>query len=250
MGYLLPEERARCNKSRRDKELRVSPNASPVLERQNWSTVVCPRLVRRGNKEEEQGVEMKHSNAAVAKLHPQQAGMPVEGESVWYLSRDEASTGKGSCLWGKEHKGIQGRGMLGCPSLIFPAWTIWKCPALWCAKKQMRCLTEASSTPGRSTRGTCQTACSFVLTWEMGQHLCTATNPFCVAWGDGNYRQACALREARSCVMFWVQKGGLCGWYCYCRSAGPMALCMLRKNRCQQKPFLLNWYFKIVTKDP
>lgn len=99
MGYLLPEERARCNKSRQDKELQVSPDASPVLERQNWRTAVCPRLVRRGNKEEEQSVEMKHSNAAVARLHPQRAGMPVEG---------------GNCLVPEQGRGQQGHGEAVC----------------------------------------------------------------------------------------------------------------------------------------
>lgn len=89
MGYLLPEERARCNKSRQDKELQVSSDASPVQERLNWRAEVCPRLVRRGNKEEEQRVEMKHSNAAAARLHPQRAGMLVERETAWYLSWDK-----------------------------------------------------------------------------------------------------------------------------------------------------------------
>lgn len=122
MGYLLPEERARCNKSRRDKELQVSSDASPVLERQNWRAVVCPRLVTRGNKEEEQGVEMKHSNAAVAKLHPQRAGMPVERAAVWYLGRDDASKGKGKLFVGCTAQGDLGKvHALGCPSLIFPA---------------------------------------------------------------------------------------------------------------------------------
>lgn len=54
MGYLLPEERARCNKSRRGEDSQVSSDASPVLERQNWGAAACLRLVRRGgNKEEE-----------------------------------------------------------------------------------------------------------------------------------------------------------------------------------------------------
>lgn len=127
-----------------------------------------------------------------------------KGETARYQSRDEASMSKGKLFVRLQHKGIQGRGTqwdVPAPSSQHKPSEGASCHSLGCANKQMRCLIEASSTTGRSTRGTCQTASGFVLIWEMGQHLCMATNPFCVTWGDGNYGQAFTLSGARSRVM-------------------------------------------------
>lgn len=127
------------------------------------------------------------------------------------------------------------------------------CSWLGFANEQMRCLIEASSTSGRSTSGSCQTVSVFVLAWEMGQHLCKATNLLCVPWGDGNYGQAFAFRGARSCVMLCECTRVACASDPVSAGLQHPRLCGIereRQNWCQQKLFLLNWYFKIVTRDP
>lgn len=242
MGYLLPEERARCNKSRRDKELQVSSNASPVLERQSWRAAVCPRLVRRGNKEEEQGVEMKRSNAAVARLQPQWAGTPAERGSCAVPERGRGQHGPGEAVCGvSSTRGFRegARGGMSQPHL--PSINRLKAPLAPLLDVQtsrwgawLRRPAHQAGARGAHAR------LPLVLCWH-GRRDSTSVRPqnHCLPWGDGNYGQAFVLWGARSCVMLCECRRVVCASDVV--SAGPMALwhcvCKTKQMSTKALPF-------------
>lgn len=177
-----------------------------------------------------------------------------KGETFWYLSRDEASMGEGSCWWGEQHKGIQGRGMqwdAPAPSsqheLSEGAQLLDVQTSRWGA--WLRHPTHQAGAQGAHAR------LPPVLCWhqiwdstsvrpqihsvslEVMETMGRRSSP-----GEPGAVWCSASAEGRLVrVTLFLQ---------VCRTHGSVALCVLRQNRCQQKHFLLNWHLKIVTRDP